>query len=133
METYDWIIDNIPGAKAFIDWFGSWPSFHDAEVIELHLSRSESSWIKIHTWKRTEKVDAEGFFVSDKNAIVTFEMSDVEDLELNGFSGQNVISKLEILPIEESFELELSHCYGVSGRIKAANISIEFAPGTPQN
>jgi hypothetical protein len=133
METDDWIIDNIQGAKAFIDWFGSWPSFHDAEVIELHLARSESSWIKIHTWNMTQEVDSEGFFVTEKNAIVTFEMDDVEDLELKGFSGQNVVSELKITPIEECVELRLSHCYGVSGRIKAAKIRIEFAQGSPEN
>jgi hypothetical protein len=133
MENDDWISANIQGAKAFIDWFEGWPSFHDAEIIELHLSRRESSWIKIHTWKNTDEVDAEGYFVSDKNAVVTFRMTDVQGLELNDFSGQNVIFALGIGPTDEGVELRLEPCFGLSGRILAACFSIEFEPGLPQN
>lgn len=133
MENDDWISANIPGAKAFIDWFEGWPSFHDAEVIELHLSRRESSWIKIHTWKSTTEVDAEGYFIAEKNVFVTIRMMDVQELELKGFSPQNVIFALGIGPTEEGVELNLSPCYGLFGQILAASASIEFEPGLPQN
>jgi len=32
-------LGTIEGAKNLRDWFGYWPSFHDAEVILLHLHR----------------------------------------------------------------------------------------------
>ncbi len=133
MENDDWISANIQGAAAFIDWFERWPSFHDAEIIELHLSRRESSWIKIHTWKNTDELDAEGCFGTDKNVVVTFRMLDVKALELNDFSGQNVIFALGIGPTGEGVELRLSPGYGLSGLISAASVNVEFVPGLPQN
>ena len=36
-------LGTIEGAKNLRDWFGYWPSFHDAEVILLHLNRSDAS------------------------------------------------------------------------------------------
>jgi hypothetical protein len=33
------IIQEIPGALSVIEWFGFWPSFHDGEILEVHLSR----------------------------------------------------------------------------------------------
>jgi hypothetical protein len=33
------IIDEVPGTAEFIKWFGYWPSFHDAEVLDLKLCR----------------------------------------------------------------------------------------------
>jgi hypothetical protein len=38
----------FPGTDKIIQWFGQWPSFHDAEILELHLNRTGESWIKIH-------------------------------------------------------------------------------------
>ena len=29
---------NIPGADSIVSWFGRWPSFHDAEIMTLHVS-----------------------------------------------------------------------------------------------
>jgi hypothetical protein len=30
---------NIPGAESVVKWFGKWPSFHDAEIMTLHIDR----------------------------------------------------------------------------------------------
>ena len=43
-------IPNVPGSDAVVAWFGEWPSFHDAEILELHLDRENVSWVKVHVW-----------------------------------------------------------------------------------
>ena len=58
-------LGTIEGAKNLRDWFGYWPSFHDAEVILLHLNRSDASTLAVHTWEMTKEVDAGTIDASD--------------------------------------------------------------------
>src|SRR5712692_434714 len=56
----------IDGARELHDWFGYWPSFHDAEIIRLHLNRRGSSSLVIHTWEMTKEVDEKGLLHADQ-------------------------------------------------------------------
>jgi hypothetical protein len=38
MNEYD-VEEELTGAETVRQWFGSWPSFHDAEIISLFLAR----------------------------------------------------------------------------------------------
>ena len=73
-------LQEIPGFAAVVKWFGHWPSFHDAEILELHFDRANQSWIKIHMWLMSEEP---GKLKLRKHAIVTFTLEQVIDLELN--------------------------------------------------
>lgn len=63
----------IGGAK-LTNIFGRWPSFHDAEVLELNFWRGNVQpdegvydfpvlMLKIHVWELTNKVDPKGYLV----------------------------------------------------------------------
>jgi len=54
---------DIPGASDLFAWFGFWPSFHDGEVLSLHLDRAGSSQLRVHTWEGTHQVDSRGYGV----------------------------------------------------------------------
>src|ERR1022692_3515111 len=101
---------DIPGADKLLQWFAGAPSFHDAEVLELHLDRSRTSWIRIMTVY--------------KPAIVTFTLEDIADLELADFSCQNVISSLSLEKRHGVFRLTMGPCYGIAGFIDAKRISV---------
>jgi len=121
----------IPGAEALIEWFGVWPSFHDAEVLEINLKRSGQSSFRVHTWRMTKEVDATGHYITDHHVVVTFWLDDVSDLELADFSHQNVIFSLACEPAPCGFRFTFSPCYGVAGYIEAAGASVTLAPGAP--
>ncbi|HNB24080.1 MAG TPA: Imm50 family immunity protein [Candidatus Melainabacteria bacterium] len=131
MEREEWIRKNIAGGEQLYEWFGYWPSFHDAEVTEVHFSRSGASWLKIHAWHTTNDVDSSNYFITNKDVVVMFKLSGVLELELNEFNHQNVIFGLELKAVEEGIELELEPCFGVSGRVVAKRVEIEIAPGKP--
>jgi Immunity protein 50 len=131
MQDTSWIIANISGAKTLIDWYGSWPTFHDAEILELFLDRRGKSWIKIHTWLMTREIEPGGKFVLEKHLVITFEMENVNDLELSAFSQQNVISGLEVEPAEGGIKVLLEPCYGLTGYIVAGRVSLMLLPGKP--
>jgi hypothetical protein len=126
-------LEEIHGAMELHDWFGYWPDFHDAEITSLHLNRTGNSFLRVHTWNTTKEVDEKGYFVQAKHIVVEFILNSVSDLCLNDFSGQNVISGLEIERTSSGFRLELGACYGLAGTIDAETISLQITPGKPSN
>lgn len=124
-------LDSIPGAQQLHDWFGYWPGFHDAEVIRLHFNRTGMSSLLIHTWEMTKQTDSRGYYELVKHVVVEFVFDGISNLNLEGFSHQNVIFGLDITKIESGFCLVLDPCYGVSGSIEAESVSIQLIPGKP--
>jgi hypothetical protein len=125
------VVTPVPGADHLIAWFGEWPSFHDAEVLNVHLDRTGPSRVQIHTWKRTNDLDGEGYYIVAKHVVVTFQLQGVNELALDGFSAQNVISGLSLQQKDTGYELMLWPCYGIAGSLTANEISIAFEPGRP--
>ena len=138
------VLASIPGGPELLAWFGHVPRFHDAEIISLHLNRTGPSTLSIHTWEITDTVDSKGFYVLEKQAIVTFTLEEIENLELEGFSHQNVLGGLELNRIEaeastsgrqgirpDLYEIVLHPCYGLSGSIRAQQVSIALTPSEP--
>jgi hypothetical protein len=124
-------IQEVAGAEALIQWFGKWPSFHDAEVLSLELNRVGASCVRIHTWEMTNEIDANGFYVLRKHVIVSFFLDRLKDIELADFSSQNVIFGLVVTRSAEGLQLLLYPCYGVGGTLTAEAIRVEIEPGKP--
>lgn len=140
------IYDDVPGGADVVRWFGQEPTFHDAEILSLLLCRKGQSVLRLHGWINTGAVGQDGYFVLDRHAIVTFTLSGVMDLQLVGFSIQNVIGGLVLRrapdrperrgylaldPLPQDIEIELEPCYGLSGLIRSRAVSIAFEPGKP--
>ena len=110
-------LEAVEGAKNLRDWFGYWPNFHDAEVISLHLNRSATSSLLLHTWEMTKETDEHGYYVLAKHVVVEFVLEEILDLSLSGFSHQNVLFGLAVHRIENGFRLTLGDSYGIAGTI----------------
>jgi hypothetical protein len=138
------IFAEVRGGPELLHWFGRVPSFHDAEILDLRLRRHEPSILRLHGWNMTNRVDDAGYIVLEKHAVVTFALEGVMDLQLEGFSRQNVIdgltlrraperperrNQLTLAPSPDDIEIELDPCYGLSGLIRARSVEITFAPG----
>ena len=139
------IYDAVPGGADLVRWFGQVPSFHDAEILSLHLRRKGQSVLRLHGWN-TGEVGQDGYFVLDRHVIVTFTLDGVMDVQLDGFNIQNVIGglilrrapdrperrgHLALDPLPQDIEIELEPCYGLSGLIRARAVSVTFEPGKP--
>jgi hypothetical protein len=124
-------VASIDGAQELYDWFGYWPTFHDAEVLRLELNRSGSSLLTVRTKEVTSETGKKGYYVPAKNVTVEFMIEGVLDLDLNGFSHQNVISYIEVEKTTNGFLVTLSPCYGLAGTIEVSKISIRLSPKEP--
>lgn len=146
MTEAETLYAGILGGPELLAWFGRVPSFHDAEVVRVVLNRRAPSTLSVHTWRLTNQVDAQSYFILDRHAVVTFELEDVLDVQLEHFSPQNVIFGLQLrrattrpdrMPhyfgdaSPDDFEIELDPCYGLSGYVRCRRISISFVPGKP--
>lgn len=124
-------VQDLPGASELVTWFGYFPSFHDAEVVSLHLNRTGESILRVHTWETTRELDEKGFFVQRRHVVVEFALENITALYLNDFSQQNVISGLTLNKTETGFRLEFGPCYGLAGTIEAEKISLRLVQGKP--
>ncbi len=131
----------VQGSEKLLAIFGRWPSFHDAEVMEIRLARKPKEsggkrdrgvelFARIHTWEMTNEVDSSGYYVLKNHTLVTFRFSGVEELKLEGFNHQNVIFGLTIQPKENSdvgsskFHVEFHPNFGVDAIFDCSAIEV---------
>ena len=123
---------DIGGAVALADWFGYWPSFHDAEVIRIVLDRNDTSVLVLHTFATSDELTSSGHYLTHKHTLVSVHFSDVLAVELDGFNHQNVLSCLFFKRRSDTgWDITLGGCYGVEGRIAARDVRISFEEGLP--
>ena len=140
----------VAGSEKLLTIFGRWPSFHDAEVMEIRLTRKPKEpggkrdcgvelSVRIHTWDMTNVVDSSGYYVLKNHTLVTFRFSGVEELKLEGFNHQNVIFGLTIQPKESSdggsakFHVEFDPSFGVDAMFDCSAIEVVDAASTANN
>jgi Immunity protein 50 len=126
-------LGSVAGAQELADWFGKWPSFHDGEILCLHLNRTGQSLLRVWTWHMTEEVDAAGFYILDKHVVVDFLLTSITTLELFDFSPQNAVFGLLISRVAEAYSIEVDPSYGLGGNIHCSNLSVLFRPGKPSD
>ena len=120
----------IVGSEYLTSIFGYWPSFHDAEVVDLLFWRGDSRiengiygfpvlTLTIHVWELTKEVDAEGYLVLRHHTLTRLRFSDVEDFQMQGFNHQNSIMELKVRSAERSerpspyFIVEVEPTFGI--------------------
>ncbi len=129
--TEDELRSSVPGSASFIDWFGYWPMFHDAEVVSCELQRAAASRVVVHTFEMTKEIDANGFYVLDKHALVTFLLSGLQAVEVADFNDQNALWALALTKVEDQFVLTFDPSHGLSGKLAAKQLHIEWVRGKP--
>jgi hypothetical protein len=121
----------IENSEAVESIFGCWPSFHDAEVHSILLTRDRASSpqmdVAIQHWQMTSEVDSKGFYVLKKHTLTTLRFFEITDLHLAGFNHQNVLLDLEISETaesESSFAVSMPTSYGCQASFKCKRIKV---------
>jgi Immunity protein 50 len=94
------IESHIDGSEKLIRIHGNWPTFHDAEIIDLHYWRGRmkpGDWddsnvlpvltLKIHVF--IESPDT-------RHSLTTIKFKDVDNFKMEGFNHQNAIMGISI-------------------------------------
>jgi hypothetical protein len=95
---------HIENDEALTRIFGGWPSFHDAEVLSVHLDRGDkdgaSLEARIHVFKMTSEVDERGYYVLTDHTLVTLFFANIILRELRGFNHQNALFGIGIEEVD---------------------------------
>ena len=113
------------------EWFGYWPSFHDAEIVGLHLNRKGSSSLRVHTWEMTNNVNAQGFYELIKHIVVEVALEGISNVNLGDLAEHSILLDLGAEKTERGFRLDFSAAYGLFGTIEAQRLSLHLKPGKP--
>jgi hypothetical protein len=124
--------------------FGSWPSFHDAEVLGVRLDSGQRSDGRVRLELDVHVLAQEGKGPDGQpkltgHSFVTLEFAGIEGLELDGFGPQNVLFDLVLrdagpnAPSATRLEVELPTSNGLGGSFgceEATVLAVEpYAPG----
>ena len=113
-------LNYVKNSELVTSIFGTWPSFHDAEIVSLFLTREGANApvldAQIHVFAATKEIDERGFYVLKHHTLVTLRFSRVlGDIQIKFFNHQNVLVFLEIGPSESDPALllvEMPSSYG---------------------
>jgi hypothetical protein len=125
-------IDEIPGAPELAAWYGTFPSLHDANVIDFHIGVDGSGFMVIDAFRTTSRVDENGYFILDKHFSATFQFENIETVSLSDFlPGQAILFDFKIDKSDTLFNVRFSSSYGFDGAITMKNLSVTFEPRSP--
>jgi hypothetical protein len=125
------MVPAIPGADAVIAWFGHWPSFHDAEVLSIHINRDGLSLIRIHTWNVSTRLDRAGQFMREREAIVVFEFAGIRSLRLQAeeTDRHNLVHGNGIERTEQGYRFGFAPSWGLAGELTVEQIAVHVEAG----
>lgn len=132
--------DYLENYSAVTDFYGYWPSFHDAQVPGYREPTIEdpSLGLTLHTWRMTDRVDTKGYFILEDHSLVSFEFHGIHDADLGSFQSGNILFGLNFLRSEDSlsFRVELDSVMDMSGAFSATSGQIVLiipanSDGTP--
>lgn len=126
----------VTGHEQLTAIFGSWPSFHDAEVVSVRLERdgrdlweSPALYATVHVFAgRLNEASSTGVEFYN-HTLVTFRFNQVFDLEFSGFNHQNAIFDLIIAtspggPDERPIHVNFEASFGVALRFNCQSMEI---------
>jgi len=133
------IESKIENSHLLTDIFGRWPSFHDAEVLNITLDRGERGTFEpslqaaVHVFEGTSQVDDEGErrYVLKNHVVVRMRFSRIGNLSLADFNQQNVLWSLKIEHLSDrprdkvKFAVIFHGTFGATAKFHCDAVSIE--------
>jgi hypothetical protein len=140
----------IQGSDKLKNIFGYWPTFHDAEVIEIHFWRGDVDTdnkkyvfpiltAKLHLWELTQEVDPSGLLRMRKHTLARLRFYDIDDFRMEGFNHQNAILGLRLTSRERtegpspSFDVHFDPAFGMGATFRCTRIEVIDAVPCTEN
>jgi len=121
-------------SEALTSVFGTWPSFHDAEVVRLRLDRSGISGPEleadIHLFEITSEMTPEGIYKLRHHTRVALLFGGIDGLAIDAFNQQNVLRELKLKDISDrqldvlKWEVVFDPSWGLGAHFLCETISV---------
>jgi hypothetical protein len=121
--------DKIKNGHALTSVFGCWPSFHDAEVVWLHLDRRGTDLGEGPTIEALVQITSEK--LETGSGLVHLRFATVVELQLGGINDQDDLSGLGIKEVAgRQFEVNFYSTWGIGASFGCRNVEIvSIQPG----
>ena len=97
-------MEHVENAQALTRIFDCWPSFHDGELLEVHLNTAgtgaPSLAARFHLFEYTPDVDDSGHYILKNHTEAELEFTEVRLHDLRDFREGNIVLSLDIEPID---------------------------------
>lgn len=128
----------VTGHEKLTGLYNRWPSFHDSEVLSIHLDRegpeAPVALIRVHLFEGSPDAANPGRIAWKNHSVATLKFKSVVGLELSDFNRQNAIFDLgiELAPAGHddvtwagpAYEVVISSSYGVGGSFICSSIEV---------
>lgn len=116
----------ISGHEKVTGHYGWWPTFHDAEILEIQLTRDGPACrIKLFVYDMYRAPNTREWVETEKYANILFQFNDVVDIDLKGFNEQNVLSRIDFNKVaNDIIEIRLPSIYGLNGSIRCKKVEV---------
>jgi hypothetical protein len=128
----------IDSSKKLTDIFGYWPSFHDAEILELTFWRGDVDpdagryifpvlQTRMHLWELTNET---GPLVRKHHTLATLRFHDIDEFRMEGFNHQNAILGLSIVRQERAsgpspvFAVHFNPAFGMGATFVCGRVEV---------
>jgi len=123
---------NIVQADIVEKEYGEWPSFHDAEIMRVTLSRGLEAGkfakitadINLYYTKEINKGTAQYEIVKTKDNVITIEFYGVESVVISEFNYQNVIDDLILKEVGTLIGVEFQSIFGVEATFTCEEMAV---------
>lgn len=112
--------------------YGSWPSFHDSEILNINLYRGEEpgqlcslvASFYLYETKAINEGTAQYEIISTNKNVAVIEFQNIENLSLEGFNHQNVIEELHLKSKENLIHVEFESIFGVQCSFSCSKVTV---------
>jgi len=119
----------IENQELVTEYFGHWPSFHDAEILSLAFERGQAGYWPIISLKiqlaGPVKHSSVGVLQQTRHCLLELEFHGVQDNEIEGFNHQNVVFEINFRRENDLITCDISPSYGVGGTITAQRLVVK--------
>lgn len=121
------VLLRVPGAIQVVDWYGRWPTFHDAFLADIVLSTWQPCMLRVHLSKGLG-----GPFIEDNEGIVTLYIEPPSAYQMEGTSPGGPLLGLTMYQHPNGCEILIEGDV-INGKIITRAITrIEFSLWPPQ-
>lgn len=110
---------------------GYWPSFHDANVIEV-IPQNGSVTVVVHVFAMTNQVDSAGYYVLEKHHLVTLALEGVQSSSLPSDYLSDCLSRLSFHRDGAAICVEFDSHMGTGGEVLCSSVAVlQVVPCSP--
>jgi len=117
----------IVNAAKVTSIYGGWPTFHDSEVLSVAIDR-EGPTLTVRVWTfkvHRNETDARGYYKMSDRSVVLFRFLNFEELSIEGFNIQNVLSAIVFERIDQGVRVNMDGIFGASITFRCATVIVD--------